>query len=297
MTNDDGPPSQQSSPYVHSLIDTLQKAGHHVSVCLPDTQKSWIGKAHLVGHMLKPTYFRPGPLHTDDGSIRTRPSTDGTEDWILVNGTPASCVQVGLHHFFEHKGPIDLVVSGPNYGRNTTAVFSLSSGTIGGAMEGAVCGKKSIAISYAFDSRIHDPVVIKEASERSVELIEYLYKNWPEREVDLYTVNVPLRKGVSSAKIVYADILQNHWSSGSSYEEVMVNDNDDPVESEQEIRSGEGGSTLQGSEGNTIHRHRHFKWAPNFKDVYDSVTRAGEGSDGWAVKEGIVRYGSYRASR
>lgn len=289
MTNDDGPPSEQSSPYVHSLIDTLEKAGHDVSVVLPDTQKSWIGKAHLVGHMLKPTYFRPGALHTDDGTVHDRPSKDGTEDWVLVNGTPASCVQVGLHHFFEHKGPIDLVVSGPNYGRNTTALFSLSSGTIGGAMEGAVCGKKAVALSYAFDSRIHDPIVIKEASERSVKLIEYLYSNWPEKDVDLYSINVPLRKGVSTTKIVYTSILQNQWSNGSSYEEVMVDDPDDPIEQEQSIREGGEGSGHSALEGKAIHQHRHFKWAPKFKDVYESVARSGEGSDGWAVKEGIVR--------
>jgi tubulin--tyrosine ligase len=48
---------------------------------------------------------------------------------------------------------VDLVLSGPNFGRNTTAIFALSSGTIGGALEGAVCGKKAIALSYAFDSR------------------------------------------------------------------------------------------------------------------------------------------------
>ena len=243
-----------------------------------------------MGRTLEPTYFRPGPLHTDDGKVSSRPSKDGLEDWILVNGTPASCVQVGLHHFFEEKGPIDLLVSGPNYGRNTTAVFGLSSGTIGGAMEGAVCGKKSIALSYAFDSRNHDPEIIQEASQRSVQLIEYLYKNWPEKDnIDLYNVNVPLREGVSKAKIVYADVLHNRWSNGSSYEEVNMED-EDAGEHEHEIREqaivdGESDSSVKPK---TRLIHRHFKWAPKFKDVYDSVTRAGEGSDGWAVKEGMI---------
>lgn len=35
VTNDDGPPSAGSSPYVHSFVRALQKAGHTVSVCLP----------------------------------------------------------------------------------------------------------------------------------------------------------------------------------------------------------------------------------------------------------------------
>lgn len=76
--------------------------------------------------------------------------------YVLIPGTPATCTQLGLFHhdvlfpdFTAGTGtsnsdvshsPIDLVLSGPNYGRNTTAAFALSSGTIGGAMEGAICG-------------------------------------------------------------------------------------------------------------------------------------------------------------
>merc|ERR1712000_456863 len=57
VVNDDGPPSNQSSPYVHSLVKSLQEAGHIVSVVLPHTQRSWIGKAHIIGQTVKPTYF------------------------------------------------------------------------------------------------------------------------------------------------------------------------------------------------------------------------------------------------
>ncbi|KAF3056988.1 hypothetical protein CFAM422_012526 [Trichoderma lentiforme] len=57
-----------------------------------------------------------------EGTIHTRPSPSGdVEEWVLIDGTPASCVQIGLNHFFQDKGPIDLVVSGPNFGRNSTA--------------------------------------------------------------------------------------------------------------------------------------------------------------------------------
>jgi tubulin--tyrosine ligase len=81
-------------------------------VVLPHAQRSWIGKAHLVGKTVTPTYFRPGTLHTDDGTVHSRPRQDGGEEWILVDGTPASCAQIGIHHYFKEKGPIDLVVSG-----------------------------------------------------------------------------------------------------------------------------------------------------------------------------------------
>src|SRR6187402_2000245 len=102
VVNDDGPPSNQSSPYVHSLVKTLQAAGHTVSVVLPHTQRSWIGKAHIIGQTVKPTYFRPGTLHKDDGTTHSRPLATGSkeqEEWVLVDGTPASCVQIGLYHY------------------------------------------------------------------------------------------------------------------------------------------------------------------------------------------------------
>ncbi|KAF7853387.1 hypothetical protein EAF04_010681 [Stromatinia cepivora] len=286
VVNDDGPPSNKSSPYVHSLVKTLQAAGHTVSVVLPHTQRSWIGKAHMVGQTVKPTYFRPGTLHEDNGTTHSRPSSDNTEEWVLVDGTPASCVQIGLYHYFQDRGPVDLVVSGPNYGRNSTAVFSLSSGTIGGAMEAAVCKRKAIALSYAFFTRNHDPEIIGGASRIGVKIIEYLYNNWGEG-VDLYTVNVPLVEGVEERKVLWTNMLQNYWGEGSCFEEVDGKD-EDADEEEEKIREKEG-QQGEGEEKKVAgHTHKHFKWAPRFTDVHKSVEEAEPGNDGWAVKEGFT---------
>jgi tubulin--tyrosine ligase len=311
VTNDDGPPSNQSSPYVHSLVHSLQAAGHTVSVVLPHQQRSWIGKAHIVGASVKPTYFRPGTLHQDDGTVHALPRDSSDEDgnsdegdeWVLIDSTPASCVQIGLYHFFQDREPIDLVVSGPNYGRNTTALFALSSGTIGGAMEAAVCGKKAIALSFAFSSRNHDPVVIAEASKHSARLIEHLYSNW-DNTVDLYTVNVPLEPGVSENKVLYTHMLDNRWSSGSCFEAISATaSGEQPELQEQDLRE-KGEDELAGipsshagissSHANTpkkrsLLQHKHFKWAPNFSDVYRSVEDNKDGNDGWVVKEGMTR--------
>lgn len=211
---------------------------------------------------------------------------------MLVDGTPASCVQIGLYHFFQDRGPIDLVVSGPNYGRNSTAVFSLSSGTLGGALEAAVCKRRAIALSYAFFSRNHDPEIIAGASKLSVKLIDYLYANWG-KEVDLYSVNVPLLEGVEGNKIMWTNMLQNYWSEGSCFQEV-VDEEGDADEEEQKLREreGQGGDEGANGEGEKVmrHKHKHFKWAPRFTDVYKSVEDAPPGNDGWAVKEGYTRY-------
>ncbi|KAL8767499.1 MAG: hypothetical protein Q9209_006006 [Squamulea sp. 1 TL-2023] len=296
VTNDDGPPSNQSSPYIHSFVNTLQSAGHTVSVILPHQQRSWIGKAHFAAQVIKPTYFRPGSLHQDDGTTHAKPlqsdSDQGHEEWVLVNSTPATAAQLGLFHFFQDRGPVDLVVSGPNYGRNTTSLFSLSSGTIGGAMEAAVCRKRAVALSYAFFSRVHDPDIIGGASRKSVKLIEHLMNHWDDG-VDLYSINVPLVDGIEGKKVLYTYALQNYWQSGSCFAEVDAKDeqDQDPEAKERAIREqgvmnrvGECGEMKKG------HRHRHFTWTPNFSDVYQSVDESEPGNDGWAVKEGLVRY-------
>ncbi|KAG9236938.1 survival protein sure-like phosphatase/nucleotidase [Amylocarpus encephaloides] len=292
VVNDDGPPSQQSSPYVHSLVKALQASGHVVSVVLPHTQRSWIGKAHMVGQTVKPTYFRPGTLHKDDGATYSRPLPAGSseqEEWVLVDGTPASCVQIGIYHYFHDRGPIDLVVSGPNYGRNSTAVFSLSSGTLGGALEAAVCKRKAIALSFAFFSMeipkkidsAHDPEIIAAATSLSTKLIQYLYDNWG-ADVDVYSVNVPLVEDVESRKIMWTNMLQNYWGHGSCFKEVE-DDEGNADEEEQKIREGEDGASEE--QEVTRHTHKHFKWAPRFVDVYKSVEAAPPGNDGWAIKQ------------
>ena len=308
VTNDDGPPSSKSSPYVLDFVRALQAQGHVVSVCLPHTQRSWIGKAHIVGQSIKPSYYQPPPpskdpkLQCDDGRTSDKPLPADSEDeeWVLVDSTPASCIQIGLFHYFKERGPIDLVISGPNYGRNTTAVFALSSGTLGGALEAAVCGMRAIAVSYAFFDRNHDPEIIAGASKAAVRVVESLYKQWDDR-VGVYTVNVPLLENAQDRKVVWTNMLQNQWSSGSCFTEVTVPEaeDQDAEEVEQEIRRSEsisGGPrpALNGAQEKADtpkhlrYAHKHFKWTPKFKDVYDSVERAGPGNDGWAVKEGMI---------
>lgn len=297
VTNDDGPPSPQASPYVHSLVRHLQKAGHVVSVCLPHTQRSWIGKAHMIGQTLKPLYYQPAAVaHGEEsqGTTTGRPSPSAdVEEWVLIDGTPASCVQIGLHHFFEDRGPIDLVVSGPNYGRNTTAVFALSSGTMGAAMEAAVCRQRAIALSFAFFTRNHDPVIIDAACRHSVKIIDALYKQWPtDGSADLYSVNVPLVEGVEGNKTLWTDVLQNYWSDGSCFQEIEGEASHEGAE-EEKIREGAGGEVdaePKKTDGKKGLAHKHFKWAPRFADVYKSVEESGPGNDGWAVKEGQTRY-------
>ncbi|KUI70027.1 putative tubulin--tyrosine ligase PBY1 [Cytospora mali] len=316
VTNDDGPPSPHSSPYVHSLVRELQAAGHTVSVCLPHTQRSWIGKAHMIGQTVKPIYYRPPPASVaqpaglgdpeDIGTTHKRPSRDGAvEEWVLVDGTPASCVQIGLHHFFQERGPFDLVVSGPNYGRNTTAVFALSSGTLGGALEAAACRQKAIAVSYAFFSRNHDPEIVGAASRHAVKVIEALAKQWPaDGSVDVYSVNVPLVEGVEERKTMWAGLLQNYWIPGNSaFEAVDAGDVDGEDEEEEKIREGANGeaanSSVEGQSNEASkkgHEHKHFKWAPVLGDVMKAVDDAPADCDGRVIRAGFTSVTALKAN-
>ncbi|ROW13471.1 hypothetical protein VPNG_04449 [Cytospora leucostoma] len=314
IVNDDGPPSTHSSPYVHSLVRELQAAGHTVSVCLPHTQRSWIGKAHMIGQTVKPLYYRPPPASSapaglggaeDVGTTHKRPSGDGSvEEWVLVDGTPASCVQIGLHHFFQERGPFDLVVSGPNYGRNTTAVFALSSGTLGGALEAAACRYKAVAVSYAFFSRNHDLEIVSAASRHAVRVIEALVKQWPsDGSVDVYSVNVPLVEAVEERKTVWAGLLQNYWIKGmSAFEAVDAVDVDEEDE-EEKIREGAHGEAAQptvegqgNEESKKGHEHKHFKWAPSLGEVMKAVDSAPSDSDGRVIRDGFTSVTALKAN-
>ncbi|KAL1875861.1 hypothetical protein Daus18300_003052 [Diaporthe australafricana] len=314
VINDDGPPSTHSSPYVHSLVRELQAAGHTVSVCLPNTQRSWIGKAHMIGQTLKPTYYRPPPAASlpaglgsedDIGTTHSKPSSSGDlEEWVLVDGTPASCAQIGLHHFFKDRGPVDLVLSGPNYGRNTTAVFALSSGTLGGSLEAAACGYRTVALSYAFFTRNHDPDIVGAASRHAVRVVEALARQWPaDGSVDVYSVNVPLVEGVEARKTVWAGLLQNYWVKGNSaFEAVDADDVEGEVEEEEKIREGANGEAARpqvdanGGGEKKGHDHKHFKWAPKLADVMKAVDSAPADCDGRVIRDGHTSVTALKAN-
>ncbi|KAK0878185.1 hypothetical protein LTR87_007993 [Friedmanniomyces endolithicus] len=330
VTNDDGPPSTAASPYILPFVRALERAGHAVSVIIPDSQRSWIGKAHLVGQDVVATAYwppevnpdvHPLPSQTNGGGNGSGGEAESGEEgkgkpWILVNSTPASCAQLGLSTYFFHHSPIDLVISGPNYGRNTTAVFALSSGTLGAALEAAVCGAKAIALSFAFFERVTGGEIVDEACEHSVRVCEGLanVKGKGDGRVEwgdgrLYSVNVPLQRGVSGRAVRWTRMLQNRWEQGACFQEVEGEGESKGEGAEaEEVRLRRGGELGEGETGGKMDagaagaqqqqrwKARHFKWAPRFTDVYESVQRAGPGTDGWAVKEGETSITAIRAN-
>ncbi|MFC0219179.1 5'-nucleotidase [Pseudochelatococcus lubricantis] len=67
---------------------------------------------------------------------------------FAVSGTPTDCVIMAVRHLFKDVLP-DLVLSGINIGQNV-AEDVIYSGTVAGAMEGAILGIPSIALSQVY---------------------------------------------------------------------------------------------------------------------------------------------------
>jgi 5'-nucleotidase len=77
------------------------------------------------------------------------------EHRFAVRGTPTDCVIMGARHVLDGK-EINLVLSGVNRGRNVGEDV-IYSGTVAGAMEGAVLGIPSVALSQSYNSRSGRP--------------------------------------------------------------------------------------------------------------------------------------------
>src|SRR5208282_2229247 len=100
--------------------------------------------------VIAPEYDQSGVAHSLslNDPLRLR---QVAERRFAVRGTPTDCVIMGARHVLDGKD-IDLVLSGVNRGRNVGEDV-IYSGTVAGAMEGAVLGIASVALSQAYKSR------------------------------------------------------------------------------------------------------------------------------------------------
>lgn len=124
LTNDDG----FFSPGLQALRTTLNDFGRIIAVA-PDRERSG------VSHSL--TLIEPLRIEQPDPKI-------WGDDCYLVSGTPADCVKLALAHILPE--PPSLIISGINRGANTGININYS-GTVAAALEGALAGIPSIAIS------------------------------------------------------------------------------------------------------------------------------------------------------
>jgi len=221
ISNDDGPPGKES-PYVFGLYMALTRdLGWDVKVVIPSSQKSWIGKAYQIQDIIKGVYYYP-KAPDGQGSISpvSRPLEEGeVGEWILFDGTPATCTNIALHNLY--PGEIDLVISGPNYGRNTSSAFSLSSGTIGAALSACLSRTRAVAVSYGTFRGINHVALSDPAHELAIRILKKLWEDWGKdteglrnEEVDLYNVNLPMIEELrqpGGLEVVWTRVWRNNY--------------------------------------------------------------------------------------
>ncbi|EPX79982.1 5'/3'-nucleotidase SurE [Litoreibacter arenae] len=127
ITNDDGI-NAPGLEVLHTIATEVAGDGGEVWTVAPAFEKS--GVAHCIN------YAHPTML------VELR------ERRFAAEGSPADCVLAGVHEVMGLAKP-DLILSGVNKGNNS-AENTVYSGTIGAAMEGALQGVKSIAMSQYF---------------------------------------------------------------------------------------------------------------------------------------------------
>jgi 5'-nucleotidase len=163
LTNDDG----INAPGIFALKKALESLGE-VTIIAPERPRSASGHA-ITLHK---------PLRVDKVDL-----PDGTRGWSS-NGTPSDCVTLGFDVVMESS--VDLVFSGINAGPNLGWDLTYS-GTVSAAMEGAILGVPSVAISVARD---RGPIDFAPAAAFGKRLAEQVIQRGLERWT-LLNVNVP----------------------------------------------------------------------------------------------------------
>ncbi|VFU10884.1 broad specificity 5'(3')-nucleotidase and polyphosphatase [Methylocella tundrae] len=184
VTNDDG----VHAPGLGVLERIARSLSDDVYVVAPETDQS--GVAHSLS--------LNDPLRLRKISERR----------YAVKGTPTDCVIMGVRRILDGAPP-DIVLSGVNCGQNV-AEDVIYSGTVAGAMEGAILGIPSIALSQSFGRRstrenalwscaeTHAPALIAKILAEGVApniVININFPDCPPEDVQGVSVTVQGRRG------------------------------------------------------------------------------------------------------
>jgi 5'-nucleotidase len=162
VTNDDGVRSEG----IHELARELARLGS-VAIVAPHLEASAIGHALTLRRPLRVEQIRANVYEVD--------------------GTPTDCVNVAIARILQYVP--DLVVSGINKGYNLGDDVTYS-GTVAGAMEGALLGIPSIAVSL---ERTGDRYDFKPAAAAAAQVAErVIAQGLPSRT--FVNINVPAGK-------------------------------------------------------------------------------------------------------
>lgn len=167
LCNDDG----YFAPGIHALCEAAVKAGHRVSVCAPDRERSAAGHAATL----------VVPLHAKKVDF------PGAENAWAADGTPSDCARLGL--YLLRNDPVDVVVTGINRGHNLGGAC-IYSGTVASATEAAMHGVPALAVSLC-TYRHDDEDDYSHAARLAMRVLEWM-KDRPLPRGAIYSLNVPV---------------------------------------------------------------------------------------------------------
>jgi 5'-nucleotidase len=191
LTNDDGIGSEGLLRLGEALSEVCR-----VYVCAPDGQRS------ASGHGI--TLMRP--------ILVREHSLPFAERAYITDGTPVDCFKLGLDIFESSGVKIDMVFSGINHGGNL-GTDTLYSGTVSAAIDGALCGFPSVAVSV----NSHAPTHFEKACELAVKALRTTTRHCERSEaiqrltININTPNLPPNqiKGVKVATLGHREY--NEW--------------------------------------------------------------------------------------
>lgn len=182
LVNDDG----IHAPGIRALCDAAAAAGHRVSICAPDCERSAASHAISLGRPMR----------------AKKVDYPNAEIAYAVDGTPADCARLGL---FLIPG-VDAVISGINNGSNMGGAC-IYSGTVAAATEASMSGTPALATSLCAYG-LEDPQAYAAAARLSVKAAEWMMDR-PLPRGCVYNLNVPAVayeqiRGVKAARLGYS---------------------------------------------------------------------------------------------
>ncbi|MBO9576385.1 MAG: 5'/3'-nucleotidase SurE [Sphingobium sp.] len=188
LTNDDG----YHAPGLKVLEEIARTLSDDIWVVAPQEEQS------AAGHSL--TISRP---------LRIR---QHGEKRYGISGTPTDAVMMAIGHLMKDARP-DLILSGVNRGANLAEDVTYS-GTVSAAMEGAIMGVRSIALSQVYAREgMGDDIPFSAAAAWGERVVRALIAQ-PARSKTLINVNFPAIpadevKGIKVARQGFHDVERN----------------------------------------------------------------------------------------
>jgi len=167
LSNDDGVMAEG----IKALASELSKE-HEIYIIAPDRERS------AAGHSLT--------LHTPIRVEELEAKFGAKRIWV-TSGTPGDCVKIGINAILSEEEKPDLIISGINHGPNLGTDI-LYSGTVSCAMEGAMMGYPSMAVSLA--SMSSEPELFKNVARFMLKFVHKVKEfNFPKKSI--LNINVP----------------------------------------------------------------------------------------------------------